>query len=189
MYVTPGITSASLASTGKYADANYGTVFLKDSVEVFDLENTKIFVSKEAVLCGLRCKDGLYRIPLRAADAKELDPLPELQDIPDKEYNERTKLVNIPSLPKPAEIVEDIPDEDLNEKTMLVTVPPPKPAEIVQNVYELRTQREMVLYYHEAAGFPMKATWIKAIGNNQYSSWPGLTVEAVERHFPESLET
>ena len=73
---------------------------------------------------------------------------------------------------------------------MLISIPPPsKPVETVKNVYELRTQREMVLYYHVAAGFPVKATWMKAIGNNQYSSWPGLTVEAVERHFPESLET
>ena len=35
----------------------------------------------------------------------------------------------------------------------------------------------------------MKATWVKAIANNQYASWLGLTVEAAERHFPESLET
>ena len=64
MHVTPGITSASLARTGKYADANYALLFLKDRVEVFDLENTKIFVSKEAVLRGHRCNDGLYCILL-----------------------------------------------------------------------------------------------------------------------------
>ena len=40
MHVTPGITSASLVSTGKYADADYATIYLKDRVEVFDLENT-----------------------------------------------------------------------------------------------------------------------------------------------------
>ena len=33
----------------------------------------------------------------------------------------------------------------------------------------------MVWYYHAAAGFPVKATWIKVISNNQYSSWPGLS--------------
>ena len=32
-------------------------------------------------------------------------------------------------------------------------------------------------------------TWVKAIANSQYSSWPGLTIEAIEWHFPESLET
>ena len=121
------------------------------------------FVSKEAVLRGHRCRDGLYRISLRATGAKALDPLPSLDNIPSKDYNAKTILVSIPPLPKPKETI--------------------------QNVYELRTQQEMVRYYHAAAGFPVKATWIKAIVNDQYASWPGLTVEAVERHFPESLET
>ena len=46
MHVTPGITSASLTSTGKYANPNYASLFLKDRVEVFDLENAKKIVSK-----------------------------------------------------------------------------------------------------------------------------------------------
>ena len=162
MHITPGIKTASLASTGKYADANYATLYTKDAVEVYDMENTKIFVSKEAVLRGHRCKDGLYRIPLRAIDAKALSS---------------------------PERLEDIPKETYNDHTVLVRVPTPKPKETIQSVYELRTQREMVRYYHAAAGFPVKTTWVAAIANNQYSSWPGLTVEAVERHFPESLET
>ena len=115
MHVTPGITSASLASTGKYADANYATLYMKDSVEVFDMENTKIFVSKDAVLRGHRCKDGLYRIPLRAVDAEALNS-------PEK--------------------LEDIPKEDYNKHTMLVRVPTLQPKETIQSVYELRTQRE-----------------------------------------------
>jgi hypothetical protein len=47
----------------------------------------------------------------------------------------------------------------------------------------------MVRYYHAAAGFPTKLTWIAAIKNKQYASWPGLTAEAVQKHFPESEET
>ena len=66
--------------------------------------------------------------------------------------------------------------------------PPPK-SEAVSNVFELRTQPEIVRYYHAAAGFPTKATWLKAIKNNQYSSWPGLTPEIVDKHVPESEET
>ena len=126
------------------------------------MENTKIFVSKDAVLRGHRCKDGLYRIPLRAVDAKAL------------------------SLP---ERVEDIPAEEYNKHTMLVRIPSLQPKKTIQSVYELRTQREIVRYYHAAADFPVKATRMAAIANNQYSSWPGLTIEAVDKHFPESLET
>ncbi len=44
-------------------------------------------------------------------------------------------------------------------------------------------------YYHAAAGFPTKPLWLKAIKNKQYASSPGLTWEAVNKHFPESKET
>ena len=44
----------------------------------------------------------------------------------------------------------------------------------------------MVQYLHTCAGFPTKPSWIKAIKNRQYASWPGLTVQAVAKYFPES---
>ena len=65
----------------------------------------------------------------------------------------------------------------------------PPPNEAIHNVYELKTQPELVRYYHAAAGFPTKPSWLKAIKNKQYASWPGLTWEAVNKHFPESEET
>jgi hypothetical protein len=46
-----------------------------------------------------------------------------------------------------------------------------------------------IRYLHAAAGFPPKDTWIKAIKNGHYKTWPGLTVEAVNKYFPESIET
>ena len=56
-------------------------------------------------------------------------------------------------------------------------------------MYELKTQPELVRYYHAAAGFPTKPSWLKAIKNRQYASWPSLTWEAVNKHFPEPEET
>ena len=56
-------------------------------------------------------------------------------------------------------------------------------------MYELKTQPELVRYCPAAAGFPTKPSWLKAIKNKQYASWPGLTWEAVNKHFPESEET
>ncbi len=38
-------------------------------------------------------------------------------------------------------------------------------------------------------GFPTKPSWLKAIKNKQYPSWPGLTWEVTNKHFPESKET
>ena len=66
---------------------------------------------------------------------------------------------------------------------------PPSPTEAIYNVFELKKQPEIVRYYHTAAGFPIKPTWIRAINNKQYASWPGLTSEIVQKYYPELEET
>ena len=65
---------------------------------------------------------------------------------------------------------------------------PPR-TDAIYNVYELKTQPELVRYYNATAGFPRKPTWLKAIKNKQYASWPGLSIEAVTRHHPDTDET
>ena len=44
-------------------------------------------------------------------------------------------------------------------------------------------------YYHAAAGFPTKPTWLAAIKNKHHASWTGLSYAAVSKHYPESEET
>jgi hypothetical protein len=61
--------------------------------------------------------------------------------------------------------------------------------EAVHIVYELKTPPELVRYLYASAGFPTKPTWLKAIKNKQSSSWPGLTINAVRRHFLDSDKT
>ena len=41
----------------------------------------------------------------------------------------------------------------------------PPPTEAVANVYELKTQPELIRYYHATAGFPTKPTWVAVIKN------------------------
>jgi hypothetical protein len=57
-----------------------------------------------------------------------------------------------------------------NTKTILCKCPPirflpdqPPPSEAIANVYKLKMQPELVRYYHAAAGFPTKPTWIAVI--------------------------
>ena len=59
----------------------------------------------------------------------------------------------------------------------------------INNVYELPSIAETIRYLHACAGFPTKATWVKAIQNGNYATWPGLTIKAVNKHFPEADET
>jgi hypothetical protein len=78
-----------------------------------------------------------------------------------------------------------------NTDTTIFNKPPteflpdrPEPSEAVHNVYTLKTQPELVRYHHTAAGFPTKPTFLAAIKNKQFPSWPGLTINAVRKHFP-----
>ncbi len=80
--------------------------------------------------------------------------------------------------------------------TIIINRPPteflparPPPTDAIHNIYELKTQPELVQYYHAAAGLPTKPTWLKAIKNQQFASWPGLTADVVARHYPDSKET
>jgi len=61
--------------------------------------------------------------------------------------------------------------------------------ETAANVYSLPSIPQTITYLHAAAGFPTKDTWTKAIKNGNYQTWPGITVDAVNKHFPESIET
>ena len=153
--IVPGISTASLISTSKFADANYITIFDEEEVNIYDANNTEITVSRGAILKGWRMKDtGLWRVPL---------------------------VKNVKNLNTDTVIINKTPSELLSNR------PPPK--EAINNVYELKSKAEMVRYYHAAAGFLTKPTWIDAIENNFYASWPGLTADAVRKHYPESEET
>jgi hypothetical protein len=55
------------------------------------------------------------------------------------------------------------------------------------NVYSLPAIKNSVRYLHAAAGYPTKDTWIAAVKAGNYSTWPGLTEQAINRHFPEFL--
>ena len=46
-----------------------------------------------------------------------------------------------------------------------------------------------VQYLHSVVGIPTKATWIKSIQNGNNLTWPLLTIQNVNRNFPESEDT
>jgi hypothetical protein len=134
IHIVPSIERDSLLSVSKFVDANYIAIFDKDEVQIFDANNTKIKVSRAAILRGWRCPNTkLWRVPLVKHVANT---------------NTDTILCDRP------------PSEFLPER--------PPPNEAVANVYELKTQPELIRYYHAAAGFPTKPTWIAAIKNRHY---------------------
>ncbi len=151
VYITPVITSNSLLSTGKCADADYITVFDKEQVNVCNVNNVTIIVTRGALLRGWRDGNRLWRILL----------LPTVQQDNVKNVKTNTVLMDKP------------PTEFLTNR--------PPTSEAVCNVDELKTQPEFIWYYHEAAGFPTNPTWLQAIKSNHYASWTGLKYNGLSK--------
>eukprot|EP00804_Cyclotella_cryptica_P030318 CCRYP_011857-RA/>CCRYP_011857-RA protein AED:0.50 eAED:0.44 QI:0/-1/0/1/-1/1/1/0/151 len=57
------------------------------------------------------------------------------------------------------------------------------------NAYQTTSKAKLNQFLHQCAFSPTLSTWIKAINNNQFASWSGLTAEAVRRHLPNSTAT
>jgi len=51
------------------------------------------------------------------------------------------------------------------------------------------TKKDLALYYHACCFSPTKSTFINAIKLGHFSSWPGLTVDLIQKHLPESIAT
>ena len=49
--------------------------------------------------------------------------------------------------------------------------------------------KQIVCYYHAAAGVPTKVKWLKAIKARLYATWPMLMTKAMSKYSPESAET
>ncbi len=63
--ITPGVSQNSLLCTVKFADAIYITIFDKDTVNIYNANNTIITVTKGAILRGWQDKNSnLWHIPL-----------------------------------------------------------------------------------------------------------------------------
>ena len=61
-----------------------------------------------------------------------------------------------------------------------------RPREQANNAFATTTKADLIKYLHQAAFSPVKQTFLKAIKNGQFATWPGLTEEAVKKYLPES---
>jgi hypothetical protein len=57
------------------------------------------------------------------------------------------------------------------------------------HAYDNSNQKYLINYLHAACFSPLKSTWITAIKNGHFTSWPGLTEHAVEKHLSKSTST
>jgi hypothetical protein len=57
------------------------------------------------------------------------------------------------------------------------------------HAHDNNNQKDLINYLHAACFSPVKSTWITAIKNGNFSSWPGLTEHAVETYLSKSTST
>jgi hypothetical protein len=58
-----------------------------------------------------------------------------------------------------------------------------------KHAHDNSNQKDLINYLHAACFSPVKSTWIAAIKNGNFTSWPGLTEHAVGKHFSKSTST
>ncbi len=56
-------------------------------------------------------------------------------------------------------------------------------------IFELPSTRQTILYHNASAGFPIKETFLNAVPAGNYTTWPGLTIAALHKYFPDLDET
>ena len=61
--------------------------------------------------------------------------------------------------------------------------------DVVNNLFDMPSIEQGIRFVHACCGFPTKATWLKAIRKGNFVGWPLVTVENVNKYFPESEET
>jgi hypothetical protein len=57
------------------------------------------------------------------------------------------------------------------------------PEPIANNVYELRNIGDLVHYFHKALFSPTKSAMLQAVKDGHLITWPGLTEDAINKHF------
>jgi hypothetical protein len=57
------------------------------------------------------------------------------------------------------------------------------------HAHDNKNQKDLINYLYAACFSPVKSTWIKAIKNGNFSSWPGLNEHSVEKYLSKSTAT
>jgi hypothetical protein len=61
--------------------------------------------------------------------------------------------------------------------------------EAINVILDLPSARQNFLWHHAATRFPPKETFIKAVCNGNYATWPKLTVQLIHKYMPDLDET
>jgi hypothetical protein len=173
--IVPSLVGNSLLSTRKISKAGYTTIYDKDKVNFYDTRTTKITVLADTVLKGWQCpRMNLWRIPL----------VPFITNL-----NTDTLILDHPSGQDSLNSMYTVKTNQLACEHVALQMCKNHCQEYLHNVYKLPSVEPTIWYLHGVAGFPAKASWLKAIRKGNYLSWSLINVTNIAKYFPESKET
>ena len=187
-HIIPGLTN-NLLSLGKLCDAGCTAHLNKHMLRVHDKHGSLILTGHRE-LTGAR----LWRVDI--AQHIRSDPQAATATLIPADTTPPFARPAAPSPPHGPTLVPD--DEPIPDSTPEIAPPVPQlppPSQTKQTTmyharaYDLPSVPALIAYLHAAAGYPVKATWLQAIKRGAYNTWPGLTVRAVSRYFPDASET
>jgi hypothetical protein len=154
--IVPSLVGNSLLSTSKFAKAGYTAIYNKDKANFYDTRTTKIMVLVDAVLKGWGCpRMNLWCVPL----------VPFITNL-----NTDTLILDHPSGQDSLNSMYTVKTNQLARKHVALQMCKNHCQENLHNINELPSIEPTIWYLHGAAGFPTKASWLKAIRKGNYLS-------------------
>ena len=171
--ILPNLKSSSLVSLGQICDDNCTVVMDKSKLVATKSNKIKVsYKNQDVLLKGIRNPtDGLYDV-----------------NIPTRK---KQSVLNINTLPmqKLDNLLESYKQQNtLISKTDLHPIQVTNPSLNVI-LRKNQTKQQLVTFLHRACCCPTTQTWTKAIQNNHFTTWPGLTVSLVRKHLSPSIAT
>ena len=77
----------------------------------------------------------------------------------------------------------------VQHNTKMLDVPQLHCLHHANSVCDLPSIEALVKCHHATAGFPAPTAWCRAIANGNFATWPGLTVDAVQKYYPQTEAT
>ena len=90
-------------------------------------------------------------------------------------------------LPKPQQQDSSIPEHSKSQTPVLRYNPQASHINVILR-YD-QDKHDLIAFLHAACFAPVKSTFLKAIQNNHFTTWPGLSVQAVKKHLIEPPAT
>ena len=184
MFVLDDLAAGTLVSLGQLCD--------DDCVALFTKYDVTIAKHDHILITGRRTDNGLWSINSPHHESNGNITLQQADDsLPDAANDETTIQLTNGSLPHEANdaVIQEMNDSLPNEAddAALQQTTSSLSHEANGIITNQQTNAELAQWLHAAAFSPARSTFISAIQNGHFQSWPGLTEKLVRKHLPPSM--